>query len=38
MEMAKEAEKEVLKSVSNIMHVGIQLRLGRPTPKFKNHT
>ncbi|KAF7804827.1 metal tolerance protein 2 [Senna tora] len=38
MEMAKEAEKEVLKAVPNIMHVSIQLQLGQPIPQFKNHT
>ncbi|MED6163548.1 hypothetical protein PIB30_081055 [Stylosanthes scabra] len=30
MEIAKEAEREVLKAVSSVIHVGIQLRLGQP--------
>ncbi|MED6209507.1 Metal tolerance protein C1 [Stylosanthes scabra] len=30
MEIAEEAETEVLKAVSNVIHVGIQLRLGQP--------
>ena len=37
MEMAEQAEKEVLKAFSNIIHASIQLRLGRPVSKF-NHT
>ncbi|CAJ1969087.1 unnamed protein product [Sphenostylis stenocarpa] len=37
MEMAQQAEKEILKAVSNTIHVGIQLRLGRPFPQ-PNHT
>ncbi|KAL2323625.1 hypothetical protein Fmac_028004 [Flemingia macrophylla] len=32
MEMAEQAEKEILKAVSNTIHVGIQLRLGKPFP------
>ncbi|CAK8572823.1 unnamed protein product [Lathyrus sativus] len=32
MEMAEKAEREILKATSNIIHVGIQLRLGRPFP------
>ncbi|RYR70775.1 hypothetical protein Ahy_A02g005083 isoform B [Arachis hypogaea] len=30
MEIAKQAEREVLKAVSSVIHVGIQLRLGQP--------
>ncbi|KAJ1435696.1 Cation efflux protein [Sesbania bispinosa] len=37
MEMAEKAEKEVLKAISNILHVGIQLRLGQPFPRI-SHT
>lgn len=37
MEMAQHAEKEILKAVSNTIHVGIQLRLGQPFPPT-NHT
>lgn len=37
MEMAKQAEEEILKAVSNTIHVGIQLRLGQPFPQI-NHT
>ncbi|KAK8467850.1 hypothetical protein PHAVU_007G165166 [Phaseolus vulgaris] len=37
MEMAQHAEKEILKAVSNTIHVGIQLRLGQPFPQT-NHT
>ncbi|CAL0316192.1 unnamed protein product [Lupinus luteus] len=33
-EMAQQAEKEVLKAVSNVSHVGIQLRLGQPFPQI----
>lgn len=32
MEMAEKAEREILEATSNIIHVGIQLRLGRPFP------
>jgi len=32
MEMAEKAEREILKATSDIIHVGIQLRLGRPFP------
>jgi N-acetyl-gamma-glutamylphosphate reductase len=32
MEMAEKAEREILKETSNIIHVGIQLRLGQPFP------
>ncbi|KEH43242.1 metal tolerance protein 2 isoform X1 [Medicago truncatula] len=32
MEMAEKAEREILKATSTIIHVGIQLRLGRPFP------
>ncbi|RDX63686.1 Metal tolerance protein C1 [Mucuna pruriens] len=34
MEMAEQAEKEILKAVSNTIHVGIQLRLGKPFPQI----
>ncbi|KAJ7972922.1 Metal tolerance-like protein [Quillaja saponaria] len=34
--MAEEAEKEILKAVSNVIHVSIQLRLGHPIPQ-PNH-
>ncbi|XP_061349757.1 metal tolerance protein C1 isoform X2 [Gastrolobium bilobum] len=37
IEMAKQAEKEVLKAISNISHVGIQLRLGQLFPQM-SHT
>ncbi|KHN03739.1 Metal tolerance protein C1 [Glycine soja] len=37
MEMAKLAEKEIFKAVSNTIHVSIQLRLGQPFPQI-NHT
>ncbi|KAK7392337.1 hypothetical protein VNO78_20771 [Psophocarpus tetragonolobus] len=37
MEMAEKAEKEILKAVSNTIHVGLQLRLGQPFPQI-NHT
>ncbi|WVY97880.1 hypothetical protein V8G54_030031 [Vigna mungo] len=37
MEMAQQAEKEILKTVSNTVHVCIQLRLGQPFPQT-NHT
>ncbi|KAB1203098.1 Metal tolerance protein C1 [Morella rubra] len=36
MEIAEEAEKEILKAAPNIIHVSIQLRLGRPMPQL-NH-
>jgi hypothetical protein len=36
MEVAKEAEKEILKAASNIVHVSVQLRLGHPMPQL-NH-
>ncbi|XP_028804237.1 metal tolerance protein 2 isoform X2 [Neltuma alba] len=36
MEIAEEAEKEVLKAVSDVTRVSIQLRLGRPIPQL-NH-
>ncbi|WRX11199.1 Cation efflux protein - like 1 [Theobroma cacao] len=35
MEAAKEAEKEILNAASNIVHVNVQLRLGRPIPEFR---
>ncbi|KAE8672243.1 Metal tolerance protein C1 [Hibiscus syriacus] len=35
MDAAKEAEKEIRKAASNIVHVNVQLRLGRPIPQFK---
>ncbi|OMO63761.1 hypothetical protein CCACVL1_22294 [Corchorus capsularis] len=35
MEAAKEAEEEILNAASNIVHVKVQLRLGRPIPQFK---
>ncbi|XVF32730.1 hypothetical protein REPUB_Repub17cG0108100 [Reevesia pubescens] len=36
MEAAREAEKEILNAASfNIVHVHVQLRLGRPIPQFK---
>lgn len=34
MEMAEQAEKEVLKAVSNVSHVCIQLRLGQQFPQI----
>uniref|UniRef100_A0A2N9E149 Uncharacterized protein n=1 Tax=Fagus sylvatica TaxID=28930 RepID=A0A2N9E149_FAGSY len=34
MEVAEEAEKEILKAASNIIHVSIQLRLGHPIPQL----
>ncbi|GLT42498.1 hypothetical protein SLA2020_164940 [Shorea laevis] len=34
MELAKEAEKEIMKTAPNIFHVNIQLRLGHPMPQF----
>lgn len=34
MEVAKTAEQEILKANPDIMHVGIQLRLGNPIPQF----
>ncbi|BAT95681.1 hypothetical protein LR48_Vigan02g108100 [Vigna angularis] len=37
MEMAQQAEKEILKAVSNTIHVCIQLRLGQPFPQI-SHT
>ncbi|XP_027364198.1 metal tolerance protein 2 [Abrus precatorius] len=37
MEIAEQAENEILKAVSNIIHVGIQLRLGQPFPQI-NHS
>ncbi|KAM4086637.1 hypothetical protein ACJW30_10G117600 [Castanea mollissima] len=33
-EMAEEAENEILKAASNIIHVSIQLRLGHPIPQL----
>ncbi|KAG6703867.1 hypothetical protein I3842_07G106200 [Carya illinoinensis] len=36
MELAVEAEKEIQKAASNIIHVSIQLRLGHPMPQL-NH-
>ncbi|KAA3471047.1 metal tolerance protein C1-like [Gossypium australe] len=35
MDTAKEAEKEIMKAASNIVHVNLQLRLGRPIPQFR---
>ena len=35
MEAAKEAEEEILNAASNIAHVNVHLRLGRPIPQFK---
>ncbi|OMP06646.1 hypothetical protein COLO4_07998 [Corchorus olitorius] len=35
MEAAEEAEEEILNAASNIVHVKVQLRLGRPIPQFK---
>ena len=32
--MAEEAENEILKAASNIIHVSIQLRLGHPIPQL----
>ncbi|KAK7277719.1 hypothetical protein RJT34_22734 [Clitoria ternatea] len=37
MEMAEQAEKQILKALPNIIHVGIQLRLGQLFPEI-NHT
>ncbi|KAI9080419.1 hypothetical protein K1719_037813 [Acacia pycnantha] len=37
MEIAEEAEKKVLKAVSDVTHVSIQLRLGRSIPQL-NHS
>ncbi|XP_057424318.1 metal tolerance protein 2 isoform X2 [Lotus japonicus] len=37
MELAEKAEKEVMKAVSSVVHVGIQLRLGQPFPGI-NHS
>ena len=37
MEIAEEAEKEILKAVSDVTHVSIQLQLGRPIPQL-NHS
>ena len=34
MEAAEEAEKEILKAASDIIQVGLQLRLGKPIPKL----
>ncbi|PQQ14519.1 hypothetical protein Pyn_35033 [Prunus yedoensis var. nudiflora] len=36
VELAKEAEEEILKAATNVIHVSIQLRLGSPIPQF-NH-
>lgn len=36
MDMAKEAEEEISKVATNIIHVSIQLRLGSPIPQL-NH-
>ncbi|EXB40819.1 hypothetical protein L484_009062 [Morus notabilis] len=36
MDVAKTAEQEILKANPDIIHVGIQLRLGNPIPQF-NH-
>ncbi|XP_008235017.1 PREDICTED: metal tolerance protein 2 [Prunus mume] len=36
VEVAKEAEEEILKAATNLIHVSIQLRLGSPIPQF-NH-
>ncbi|GMI73768.1 hypothetical protein like AT2G47830 [Hibiscus trionum] len=35
MDAAREAEEEIRKAASNIVHVNVQLRLGRPIPQFK---
>ncbi|KAK8972586.1 hypothetical protein V6N11_082516 [Hibiscus sabdariffa] len=35
MDAAREAEEEIRKAASNIVHVNVQLRLGRPIPRFK---
>ncbi|KAM5563968.1 metal tolerance protein 2 [Rosa sericea] len=36
IEVAKEAEEEISKAATNIIHVSVQLRLGSPIPQF-NH-
>lgn len=33
-EVAKEAEMEIVKAVSSVSRVSIQLRLGKPIPQF----
>ncbi|RYR50508.1 hypothetical protein Ahy_A07g037129 [Arachis hypogaea] len=38
MEIAKQAEREVLKAVSSVIHVGIQLRLGQPFSHISHDT
>lgn len=37
MEAAKKAEQEILKSDPDIVHVSIQLRLGRPIPQSNDN-
>ncbi|XP_062088101.1 metal tolerance protein 2 isoform X2 [Humulus lupulus] len=37
MEVAKKAEEEILKAHPDIVHVSIQLRLGRPIPQFNDN-
>ncbi|PON57150.1 Cation efflux protein [Parasponia andersonii] len=37
MEVAERAEDEILKADPDIIHVSIQLRLGRPIPQFNNN-
>uniref|UniRef100_A0A803NQI7 Cation efflux protein cytoplasmic domain-containing protein n=3 Tax=Cannabis sativa TaxID=3483 RepID=A0A803NQI7_CANSA len=36
MEVAKKAEEEILKAHPDIVHVSVQLRLGRPIPQFND--
>lgn len=34
VEIAKDAEKQILEALTNITHVSIQLQLGQPMPEF----
>jgi hypothetical protein len=36
MEVAQEAEKEILKAASNIIHVSVDLRLGHSMPQLSH--